>query len=130
MKTKNEIIQELYDTDFVQRYSMQLLNSADVPNYDDYLGELWLIICEIPEERLQKLYYHKKKDGTIEGINGVRRFVSGIITRQIKSDTSLLYCRYKKKQQYNTNIDDVRDLDKAYNDFMIITNNKTSFDED
>lgn len=86
--TKNEIINELYNTDFVQKYTHQLITSSEEQFLDDITNDIWLIICEQPEERLQQMY----KEG---GINQVRRFASGIIHRSIVSTSSPIHKRYK-----------------------------------
>lgn len=93
MVNREQILQELYDTQFVQRYTMEKCKQRDY--YDDYLGEVWLIICQIPEERLVKLY----EEG--DGINGVRRFVAGIICRTVASQTTEPYYRLIKRDCRN-----------------------------
>lgn len=88
MKTKNEILNELYETDFVKKYTAKLLKQKDF--LQDAEQEIWLIICNQPSERIENLY----ENG---GINKVRQFVSGIISRQINSTTSNFYNTYIKK---------------------------------
>lgn len=77
--TKTEIVQELYDTEFVQKYSPQFVMQKDLT--DDFIQEVWLEIMEIPEDKLKAMY-------EADGINGVRKYVSGLIIRTLKSDTS------------------------------------------
>lgn len=47
------------------------------------------MICELKEEMLCGIY----ADG---GINAVRRFVSGLIVRQICSNNSVIYRKYRR----------------------------------
>lgn len=88
---KPTILQELYDTGFIPAYCRTVnrgkYNDTDI---EDIEQEVWLIVCSMPEERLQFLYNQGK------GINGVRRFCSGIISRQINSVTSPIYRTYKR----------------------------------
>lgn len=92
MKTKNEIIKELYKTDFIFKYTRQLLKQQEL--LDDAVAEIWLIVAELSEERLQQLY----NEG---GINKVRQLVSGIISRQMNSKNSRFYYTYIKKNTDN-----------------------------
>ena len=86
---REQIINELYNTKFVENYCFQLATSDDKEDIEDIIQEIWLIISEISEDRLINLYKKGK------GINGVRRFVAGIISRQIRSTTSLIHKKYR-----------------------------------
>lgn len=88
MKTKEEIIKELYNTGFVFKYTAKLLKQKEL--LDDAVAEIWLIIAELSEQRLQQLYNEGK-------INKVRQLVSGIISRQMNSKNSRFYYTYIKK---------------------------------
>lgn len=101
--SKNQILEELYNTEFVDKYIYKLSNSLDLALIDDIKGEIWVIICEIKEDRIISLY----KQG---GINKVRQFVSGIIYRQIRSKTSPIYKKYKKWALDNIATDDFSSL--------------------
>ena len=105
--TKTEIVQELYDTEFVQKYSPQFVMQKDLT--DDFIQEVWLEIMEIPEEKLKAMY-------EADGINGVRKYVSGLIIRTCKSDTSRAH--YKLVRY------DARNLSKK-----MINDPKVKFDE-
>lgn len=84
MKSKNEIIEELYRTKFVDNYVFKkLVNKKDIP-LEEATSVIWEIICSMSEEKLQELYSKGE-------INGVRKYVSGIICRQCCSTTSSLY---------------------------------------
>lgn len=98
MKNKNEILEELYETNFVDKYCRQIFkNVQDIP-IEDVCQHCWLQICEVDEEKLIEIYNKK-------GINGVRQFVSGIINRQTNSTRSSLYYIYIKKNVRNIMID-------------------------
>lgn len=90
MATPQEIITELYSTHFVENYTRQFCGVADMQNYEDIIQELYAMICEIPANKLTKAYNRG-------GINAVRRYVSGLITRQMRSDHSTIYRKYTMK---------------------------------
>lgn len=92
MKSKQQILDELYKTEFIQKYTRQLLKQQDL--LEDAIQEVWAIVCSVEEERLQGWY---KEDG----INGVRRYVSGVINRTVNSDTSSFYLKYIKRSLAN-----------------------------
>lgn len=88
MKSKNTILEELYRTNFVDKYARKMTVNKEYE--DDYVSECWLAICEISEEKLQSLY----EEG---GINKVRQFCAGIISRTCKSQNSPAYYKLVKK---------------------------------
>ena len=92
--SKQEILQELYDTHFVAGF-VRKCNQGMYTNdeIEDIEQEVWLMICSLTEDKLQDLYGQG-------GINKVRQYCSGIITRQIKSKTSQVYYRYRKNENH------------------------------
>lgn len=95
-KTRDEILSELYATEFIPNYIKKLANGSDQPFLEDLEQEVWLIVSQLSEERLRELYYQHPKKHPNGDINNVRRFVAGIIYRQEKSVTSAYYKQYKK----------------------------------
>lgn len=93
MSRKDEILQELHDCEFVEKYSREKCKQQEY--LEDYIQEVWLILCQIPEERLIKLY---EQDNSI---NGVRRFAAGVICRTVASQTSDAYYRLVKRDARN-----------------------------
>lgn len=87
-KSRDEILDELYKTGFVENYVKQLAKANDIEFLDDEKQEIWLIICKIPDKRIIELY-----NGDI---NNVRKFVSGVIHRQMKSVTSSIHTKYRR----------------------------------
>lgn len=107
MKTKEEIINELYNTQFVENYTKRLLKQQEF--LEDAIAEVWLMIAEIPEERFQQLYEER-------GIDKVRQFVGGIINRQINSKNSKFYYTYIKKNTKNIMIKRTADKKQHYSE--------------
>lgn len=109
MLNRTQILTELYDTGFIQNYTKTFVRANDIDSVDDEIQEIWLIACEIPEEKLQEMYAKG-------GINAVRRFLSGIIHRQMCSTTSLIYRRYRRPltNTYSTNDVPENDMENGY----------------
>lgn len=89
MATREQIITELYATHFVDNYVRCFAGKADRVYLDDITAELYLIISELPATLLTGIY-------ASHGINGIRRYVSGVITRQLRSDNSRVYRKYTR----------------------------------
>lgn len=90
--TREEILKELYDTQFVPNYIRKLALPSDQPYLDDLESDIYLVLCEMPEERLVEIYNQPPRPS----INNVRRLVSGIIYRQEHSQTSAYFKKYKR----------------------------------
>lgn len=86
--TRDDILQELFETEFVEKYTRQLCMRPDL--LEDYVQEVWLLIAELPEDKLQEMYQ-------IDGINTIRRYVSGVINRTVRSKTSAAYYKLIKR---------------------------------
>lgn len=110
MVTRNEILVELYNTQFVENYAKKFVKGNDIENLEDEIQELYLIAAEIPEERLINMY-------RTDGINGVRRFMAGVIHRQMNSTTSLIHSKYRKHKinTFTTDGMSVEDIETAAN---------------
>lgn len=94
-KSKTEILTELYNTHFVKNYAFKVSGRLDKVFFEDIVGELYLFICELPEDLIVGIYNKC-------GINCFRQYVSGIIVKQLRSKNSVIYRKYKK--DYNTTI--------------------------
>ena len=94
-KSKSEILTELYNTHFVENYAFKMAGKLDKIFFEDIVGELYLFICELPEDFIMGIYNKC-------GINCFRQYVSGIIVKQLRSKNSIIYRKYKKG--YNTTI--------------------------
>lgn len=93
--SKNDIIQYIYDLNFVPAYARQLANSSDWNIIEDIVQEIWLQICEVPEEKWRALLNQGTKKDSFKAIRG---YVSGLCYRNIKSVNSKVYNRLKKHQ--------------------------------
>ena len=87
--TYDEIIRELYDSQFIENYTKQILNSpSDKTIQDDCIGEIWLMVLG-KKENIIRLH----REG---GLNKVRQYFAGLISRQLHSSSSLIYRKYRR----------------------------------
>lgn len=116
--TRNQIITELYKTGFVENYIRKIANNEDWANIDDYICEIWLMICEVPQQDIVDKYNDC-------GINCLRQYISGIIVRQIHSENSVIYRQYKRHRRKNIPRSQVENFEIIHRDFEDkILNNK------
>ena len=86
---KNKILEELYETGFVQNYSKSIAKEIDWNDIQDITQEIWCQICNLDEDKLMRLYEE-------DNINGVKKYVAGLVCRQLRSSTSTVYKKYKR----------------------------------
>lgn len=54
--TKNQIIQQVYDSHIVIKVAKRYLSYIQSGNLDDFCQHIYLTLCELPENKLQELY--------------------------------------------------------------------------
>lgn len=82
------ILNWLYNRGLVQNYIKKLeYETIDEETLQDEIQEVWMYLIE-KKDKLKELY-------DAQGITGLTAYVSGIIARQIHSNTSLIYKKYK-----------------------------------
>lgn len=99
--THYEIVSELYQNGFIPNYFLQQSFSTDRANAEDEIQEIVLQLLEYGQ-KLEELY----KDG---GMNRCRKYISGLIYRQIHSKTSKLYYKYKRHVERVVSINEIMD---------------------
>ena len=84
---RDDIVQWIYDINIVEWYTTFLLR-RNMTQCDvlDKIQDIYIEICNIPQEKWDELYE--------QGAYSISAYVSGIIHRQIVSDTSTIYRRY------------------------------------
>ena len=102
--SRDEILRYIYDLNFVENYAKKLANTDDWYQIDDIISDLWLQICEIPEEKWDKLLSQGTKKDSFYAVRG---FVSGLIYRNVKSKNSKLYYHLKKHWEKEMPISEV-----------------------
>lgn len=93
---KNDTLNYIYDLGLVQGYLGKLIYNTDKEDYDDYFQEIFLQLCEVPEEKWQKLWEQGTKN---DGAKAIRGYVSGLIHRNVRSKNSRLYYKLKKYKE-------------------------------
>lgn len=88
---KNDIIEWLVYTRFVENYTIKLCSQAEIDIVDDIIQEIYCTLCEKDQKDWDKITY--------QGYGAVKAYVSGIIYRMIKSGTSPVYTKYKKRKK-------------------------------
>ena len=101
---RDKVLKYLYESGFVQFYTKKLLYREDINDlYEDYLQEVWLQICEIPEKKWEELY--NKRDNQDEFYD-IRNFVSVVIRNTVISTTSAAFRKLKKQSTVSKQLDD------------------------
>ena len=91
--SKDKILDELVKSGFIEWYTLQLMSKTSGfimqtdEEYQEYIQEIWLQICEIQEDKLIDLCNDNK----------LKAYVSGLIHRNVKSNTSPAYTHIRKQ---------------------------------
>lgn len=103
------ILNYLIKSNFVESYTKKLVYPSDKADLqDDFLQEVWLQICEIPEKKWEEI---TRNNTNPDQMYGVRNFVSVVIRNTIISTTSAAYRKLKKQ---NTVAKQLNDRDWQY----------------
>lgn len=91
---RQDVLDWLLYIGLVDNY-IKKLEYADIPEdtLKDEIQDIWLEICEIPEEKWIILFNQG-------GATAIKAYVSGIIYREIHSNSSKIYFKYKR--HFNT----------------------------
>lgn len=96
---RDDILEWLRYTGLVDNYVKKLeYENIDSETLADEIQDIWLSICEIEQSQWDKLYY--------QSATAIKAFVSGLIYRQIHSNYSKIYFKYKKPYIYFKHISD------------------------
>jgi len=86
---RDTVIQWIYDIHIVEWYVTYLLKqSIDEDDVQDKIQEIYLMICEIPEDKWKGLFE--------QGKYAISAYVTGIIHQQLISKNSKIYKDYVK----------------------------------
>ena len=101
---RDEILDYLIKSKFVESYTKKLVYSSDKDNLqDDYISEVWLQLCEVKDEKWQEIMNNNKNS---DPMYGVRNFVSVIIKNTVRSTTSSAYRKLKKQSTVAQNLNE------------------------
>lgn len=92
---REKVLKYLYESNFVESYTKKLVYPSDKENLqDDFIQEVWLQICEIPEKKWEEI---TRNNTNPDQMYGVRNFVSVVIRNTVVSTTSAAYRKLKKQ---------------------------------
>ena len=101
---RDEILEYLIESKFVESYTKKLVYPSDKDNLqDDYISEVWLQLCEVSESKWNEIMNNNKNS---DRMYGVRNFVSVIIKNTVRSVTSSAYRKLKKQSTVAQNLSD------------------------
>lgn len=106
--SREDIINWVYQTHMVEFYTTYLLKKTieDNPDVQDKIQELYLMVCELPDEKLKDLY--------AQGKHSILAYITGIIHQQLITTNSKIY--YKYEQHNKTEITQDELFWEKYND--------------
>ena len=85
---RDSIIQWIYDIHIVEWYSTFLLKKRIDDDLADKIQEIYLILCEIPQDKWDELFE--------QGRFAISAYVTGVIHQQLYSTTSSIWYKYGK----------------------------------
>ena len=104
MGIRDNILDYLIKSNFVTSYTKKLVFPSDKESLqDDYISEVWLQLCEVPESKWQEIMNNNTNS---DSMYGVRNFVSVIIRNTIRSTTSSAYRKLKKQSTVAQNLNE------------------------
>lgn len=85
MITKEQCIEELIKTGFVENYCKKV--SYNKRDLKDIVQDIYIMVYDLPEEQVVDLFVQG-------GVNQLRKFVSGLIVRQLCSKNGKIRKKY------------------------------------
>lgn len=86
---RDEVINWLYATHIVEWYTTKLcMKTLEDEDTRDKVQEIYLMVLEIPQDRLDELYE--------QGTKILSSYIVGLIKKQLVSDTSDIYKKYNR----------------------------------
>lgn len=124
--SRDNILDELVKSGFIEWYTLQLMSKTSGfivqtdEEYQEYIQEIWLQICEIQEDKLIDLYNENK----------LKAYISGLIHRNVKSNTSPAYTHIRKQNnKYIRKSDDDWEKYSDTNDISYLNNDNKLYTE-
>jgi hypothetical protein len=100
--TKEQCLEELIKTNFIPNYVKKI--SYNKRDLDDIIQDIYILIYELPDDQVVRLFIQG-------GVNQLRKFVSGLIVRQLCSKNGKIRKKYDLsnisfENKYNFMIDE------------------------
>lgn len=92
---RDTIVKWIYDVHVVEWYATYLTHQTleGNENLRDKIQEIYLMICEIPQKKWDKIY--------AQGFYAISAYVTGIVHQQLVSDSSVCYRKYNLYETKN-----------------------------
>ena len=101
---RDKVLKYLIESNFVESYTKKLVYPSDKENLqDDFIQEVWLQICEIPEKKWEEI---TRNNTNPDQMYGVRNFVSVVIRNTVISTTSAAFRKLKKQNTVSKQLND------------------------
>ena len=101
---RDKVLDYLIKSNFVTSYTKKLVFPSDKENLqDDFISEVWLQICEIPEKKWEELYNKRPNQ---DEFYDIRNWLSVLIRNTVVSTTSAAYRKLKKTQTVSKQLDE------------------------
>ena len=98
------ILDYLIKSNFVESYTKKLVYPSDKADLqDDFLQEVWLQICEIPEKKWKELYNRRTNQ---DEFYDIRNWLSVLIRNTVVSTTSAAFRKLKKQTTVSKQLND------------------------
>ena len=98
------ILDYLIKSNFVESYTKKLVYPSDKESLqDDFLQEVWLQICEIPEKKWEELYNRRTNQ---DEFYDIRNWLSVLIRNTVVSTTSAAFRKLKKQRTVAKQLND------------------------
>ena len=96
---REDILEWIVAIHLVEWYTTYLLKrSIKQGDTADKIQEIYLEICKVPQEKWDDLYE--------QGVYSISAYISGLIHRQIISDSSTLYMKYNRYRERFVTMED------------------------
>lgn len=96
---REDILEWIVAIHLVEWYTTYLLKrSIEQGDTADKIQEIYLEICKVPQEKWDDLYE--------QGVYSISAYISGLIHRQIISDSSTLYMKYNRYRERFVTMED------------------------
>lgn len=83
---RDDVLNWIYDIHIVEWYSTYLLKKGIDDDLADKIQEIYLMLCEVPQEKWDKLFQ--------QGKFAISSYVTGVVHQQLWSTTSKIYTKY------------------------------------
>ena len=99
--SREDIIEWIFKTHIIEFYTTYLLKKTieDNPDVEDKIQELYLMVCELPDEKLKDLFE--------QGKHSILAYVTGVVHQQLITTNSKIYRKYEQRKKKEITKDEI-----------------------